>query len=178
MSFTPNNKGIHQRKSIRLKEYDYSQPGEYFVTICMNDYKCMLGTIINDEIQLNDLGNIVEECWNGIPKHFENIELDEYIIMPNHIHGIITICECDNCCRGEITSPLHKPTLGEIIAYFKYQSTKLINKIQGTSGKRFWQRSYYDRIIRNEKELNNIRDYVLNNPIKWQYDEENPDRFK
>ena len=110
----------------------------------------------------------MRNCGAAIPSG------DEFVIMPNHLHGIIVICECDNHGRGEVTSPLHKQTLGKIVAYFKYQSTKLINKMQGTPGKRFWQRNYYDRIIRDEKELNNIQDYILNNPIKWWCDEENP----
>lgn len=170
----PNNPNIHNRKSIRLKEYDYSQPGEYFITVCTYDHKCVFGKIVNSEMQLNDAGKVVDECWRGILQHFKHIKLDEYIIMPNHLHGIVVICECDNHGRGEVTSPLHKQTLGKIVAYFKYQSTKLINKTQGTPDKRFWQRNYYDRIIRDEKELNNIHDYIQNNPIKWWCDEENP----
>jgi putative transposase len=164
-----------QRKSIRLKEYDYSQPGEYFVTICTQNHECKFGEIVNGEMHLNSFGMVVENCWKGIRLHFRNVDLDEYIIMPNHMHGIIAICECENHGRGEVTSPLRKPTLGKIVAYFKYQSTKLINELQGTLGAKVWQRNYYDRIIRNEKELNNIRDYIANNVLAWAFDTENPD---
>jgi hypothetical protein len=95
----------HQRKTIRLKEYDYSQPGDYFVTICTQDHEYTFGKIINGEMQLNNVGNMVKECWEKISVHFKNVELDSYIIMPNHLHGIIAICECDGS-RGEVTSPL------------------------------------------------------------------------
>jgi putative transposase len=133
MPIAPINSNIHYRKSIRLKEYDYSYPGEYFVTICTKGKECMYGSIANRKMDLNEKGGIVDRCWRGIPENFPCVDLDEYIIMPNHFHGIIIINE-NNCCRGEVTSPLHKPTLGSIIAYFKYQSTKLINELRDTSG--------------------------------------------
>jgi REP element-mobilizing transposase RayT len=95
------------------------------------------------------------------------VELDEFVIMPNHIHGIITLNEFS--CRGEVTSPLQRPTLGKIVAYFKYQSTKLINEINGIQGMRFWQRNYYERVIRDDKELKNIREYITNNVLQWTF---------
>jgi REP element-mobilizing transposase RayT len=173
----PNNSNLHHRKSIRLKEYDYSEPGEYFVTMCTHNHECICGEIVNGEMRLNNAGKIVEECWKGISQHFNQVKLDEYIIMPNHIHGIIAICECNENSRGEVTSPLHKHTLGEIIAYFKYQSTKMINQIQGKPGRRIWQRNYYDRIIRNEKELNAIRDYIYNNTLTRAFDKDTPEEI-
>jgi REP element-mobilizing transposase RayT len=126
---------------------------------------------MDGEMRLNEIGKIVEKCWEEIPRHFMDVELDEYVIMPNHFHGIIILNEQ---CRGEVTSPLQKPTLGKVIAYFKYQSTKLINEIHAAPGNRFWQRSYYEHIIRSDKELNNIREYIVNNPMQWNVDEENP----
>jgi REP element-mobilizing transposase RayT len=163
----------HRRKSIRLIEYDYSQPGNYFVTVCTKNHECIFGTILNGKMNLNEEGIIVDSCWNGIHEHFSNVELDEYVVMPNHFHGIITICECDG--RGEVTSPLPMPTLGQIIAYFKYQSTKLINELHNTPGIKCWKRSYYDRIIRDEKGLITIRDYIANNIVTWASDRENPE---
>jgi putative transposase len=169
----PNNPSIHNRKPIRFKEYDYSQPGEYFITICTKDKKCMFGSIANGKMDLNEKGRIVDRCWRGIPEHFPFVDLDEYVTMPNHFHGIIIINE--NNCRGEVISPLRKQTLGNIVAYFKYQSTKLINELQGTSGVKVWQRNYYDRVIRNDKELQNIQDYISNNVITWAFEKEHPE---
>ncbi|KPK89355.1 hypothetical protein AMJ80_09905, partial [bacterium SM23_31] len=90
MVFNPE---IHHRRSIRLKEYDYAQPGAYFVTICTKKHGCILGNVIKEKVELNNFGNIVLICWNKIPKHFYNVELDEYIIMPNHIHAVINIMD-------------------------------------------------------------------------------------
>jgi REP element-mobilizing transposase RayT len=119
------------------------------------------------------------------------VDLDEYEILlhakrvtvtglrlPNHFHGIIIINEIDiDCSKGEVTSPLQKPTLGNIMAYFKYQSTKLINESQVTPGAKVWQRNYYDRIIRGEKELQNIRDYIANNVLTWAFETEHPENI-
>lgn len=169
-----NNFNLHKRPSIRLKEYNYSQPGEYFIKICTHNRECLFGEIVDGETRLSSPGEIVHRCWNEIPSHFPNVELDAFIVMPNHVHGIIIINES---CRGEVTSPLCKPTLGIIAAYFKYQSTKLINNMNGTTGDRFWQRNYFDRIVRDENELNTIRDYIVNNPLKWSFENVNPENL-
>jgi REP element-mobilizing transposase RayT len=99
---------------------------------------------VNEEMRLSSMGEIAERCWKDIPGHFPDVELDAFITMPNHLHGIIVINESG---RGEVTSPLRKPTLGNIVAYFKYQSTKLINAMNRTPGDRFWQRNYSPREI-------------------------------
>lgn len=145
---------------------------------------------------LNRFGSIVSECCVEIPAHFTNVEMDTFVVMPNHIHGILVIHDCTdttthfttsihNGRRGEVTSPtqkgaatapLQKHTLGQVIAYFKYQTTKSINQIHKTPGTRLWQRNYYEHVIRNENDLNEIRQYVLDNPVKWDMDEENPNR--
>jgi REP element-mobilizing transposase RayT len=167
-----------QRKTVRLREYDYSQPGEYFVTICTKNHECMFGSIINGKMDLNERGRIIDGCWKGISEYFPYVGLDEYIIMPNHFHGIIIINEIDiHCCRGEVASPLRKPTLGNMTAYFKYQSTKLTNESQVTPGAKVWQRNYFDRIIRGEKELQNIRDYISNNVLAWAFETEHPENI-
>jgi REP element-mobilizing transposase RayT len=173
----PSNSNIHHRKAIHLKEYDYSQPGEYFVTICTKDHECIFGSIVNGAMDLSERGRIVKGCWKGIPEHFPNVELDSFIIMPNHVHGIIVINEMDICSRGEATSPLRKSKLRNIAAYFKYQSTKLINESQGTPGAKVWQRNYYDRIIHNEKELQKIRNYIANNVLAWTFETEHPENI-
>jgi putative transposase len=179
-----------QRKTVRLREYDYSQPGEYFVTICTKNHECIFGSIVKGKMDMNKRGRIVDRCWEGIPEYFPYVGLDEYDILlhalriaviglrlPNHFHGIIIINEMDMHCRGEMTSPLQKPTLGIIVAYFKYQSTKLLNESQGTPDAKVWQRNYYDRIIRDEKELQNMRDYIVNNVLTWAFETEHPENI-
>ncbi|MFZ5392042.1 MAG: transposase [Patescibacteria group bacterium] len=196
---------INARKTIRLPNYDYSSPDDYFVTICTKDRECLLGNVIDDEMVLNKYGKIIEQYWFDLPNHYPNIILDEFVVMPNHVHMIISIVGAgsprpstvlprpsmnqnairnikpihqinDNCVRGEETSPLRKIrkiTLGNIVAYFKYQTTKQINKILCNIGHKIWQRNYFERIIRNERELNKTREYIQNNPYNWPNDRNN-----
>jgi putative transposase len=152
------------RKTIRLKEYDYSTPAGCFVTICVQGHECILGNINNEEMQLSPQGKIAETCWHQIPEHFPHAALDAFVVMPNHIHGIIYLYDAS---RGEVTSPLPLPTLGKVVAYYKYQSTKQMNAITGNIGAKIWQRNYYEHVIRNAKELEHIRRYILGNPIMW-----------
>ena len=188
------NSEIHRRRSIRLKGYDYSQAGAYFVTICSWQRECLFGKIANGEMILNEYGEIIMKCWDTIPSHFLHVETDEFIVMPNHVHGIVFV----NNGRGEVSSPfseviapnsktktapiqggetppLRKITLGQIVAYFKYQTAKRINQIRNTSGQPVWQRNYYEHIIRDDRELQAIREYIRYNPLKWDEDEENPE---
>ena len=176
---------MQNRRSIRLKEYDYSQSGAYFVTVCTNNRECLFGEIVDGEMVLNDAGRIVQAVWNSIPKHFDRVELDQFVITPNHIHGIITL-NSENVGAGfphPTTFPHpnenegrgnRAPTLGTIVAFFKYQTTKRINELHETPGQKLWQRNYYERVIRNENELNDVRQYIVDNPAKWDTDEENP----
>ena len=170
-----------QRKSIRLKEFDYSQPGEYFVTICAKNHKCIFGSIVNGQMDLNERGNVVKECWEKIPEHFPNVVLDEYIIMPNHIHGILVLIGPIVGTRPAV-SLLHerfgKPVSGSlstIVRSFKSAVTKRINEMHVRESGQLWQPRYYDRIIRSEKELQNTRDYIANNVITWAFDKDNPE---
>lgn len=173
MKYDPN---IHKRKSIRLQYFDYSTSGAYFVTMCIKNMECVLGNIVHGETVLSCVGEIVYKYWNELPIYFDNVSLDEYVFMPNHMHGIVIIENeygDHNRCKGGVTppqrtTPQRKPTLGQIVAYFKYQSTKTINKIHNTPCKPFWQRNYYEHIIRNDTDLNRIRKYIINNPSKWQ----------
>ena len=167
---------IHHRRSIRLKEYDYSQDGHYFVTICVQNHVEYFGVVENGEMILNQFGKIVEKCWNELPDHYGNCELDEYVIMPNHFHGILIINGCSNV--GAIHElPLHgkncrrKMLIPLIVGQFKMRSSKLINQIRGTPGKQLWQRNYYERVIRDEKELFNTKRYIRNNPLEWYLDQ-------
>jgi putative transposase len=176
MAYTPL---IYNRKSIRLKEYDYSQPGEYFITICTYDKKCVFGEVIEEEIRLSPIGEIAKKCWEEIHEYFPKVELDEYVIMPNHVHGIIIITDGRDLINQIPTKnfPLMKNpkvTLGKIIRYYKARSSKYIHDSGYVDFQ--WQSLFYDRIIRSDKELNAIRDYIANNPLKWCLDEENPNK--
>ena len=168
----------HHRRALRLQHYDYSWPAWYYVTICTSDRLCVLGKIVSDQMVLSQWGNLAQQQWVWLPKHFPTVELDAHVVMPNHIHGIIII---NNPRRGEITSPLQndpnmrgKPSLGKTVAFYKYQTTKMINEMKASPGARFWQRNYYEHIIRNENDLHRLRPYVVNNPLQWQIDEESP----
>ena len=139
-----------------------------------------MGEIINEKMVLSKIGEIVQQYWYEISKYFGNIILDEFVIMPDHMHGIIII---DNeRCRDEVTpSLLHyrqRPTLGQIVGYFKYQSTKSINEFRNTPGDSIWQTRFHEHIIRNKQELNIKRKYIINNPINWKLDKNNPKQHK
>ncbi len=167
-----------RRKTLRLEHYDYSQAGVYFITVCIYGGEHILGKIMKAKMILSDAGETARHCWFALKNKFSTIELDEFVIMPNHIHGIIMIT---NNCRGgvtpplgEETSPLQRPTLGQIVAYYKYQAARTINHARNTAGCSVWQRNYYEHIVRNETELCRIREYIQNNPINWDLDRENP----
>ena len=253
---------LPQRRAMRLRSYDYSQPGAYFVSICAQHRKCLFGTIIDGQMRLNEIGEIVVECWSRIPQHFPSVELGEYVIMPNHIHGIIAL----NIVGARSPRPIgeeqsisptvgarsprpigeeqsisptvgtrsprpigeeqsisptvgarsprpigeeqsisptvgtrsprpigeeqsisptvgtrsprpsdNSPSLGKIVAYFKYQSTKHINQHHNMPGTRIWQRNYYDHVIRDDTDLQRIRRYIQDNPMKWALDQLHPD---
>ncbi len=186
MRFDPEK---HHRRSIRLKGYDYSQPGAYFVTICAWNRECLFGDVVDGEMRLNDFGLIVYEEWFHSSEMRQEIALfpDEFIIMPNHIHGIIWIVETDADHVGApgraplpspSRAPFHRPprSLGSFVAGFKSITTKRINALRGTPGAPVWQRNYYEHIIRDEKSLNRIRQYIAANPLRWHLDRENPHR--
>ena len=158
------------RKPNRLKHYDYSSGGWYFITICTKDHKNHFGEIKNGKMILNEIGEIVDECWNKIETLHKSIELDYYVIMPNHLHGIIII---DNVGDANFASPTDrtKMVLSKLIQQFKRSVTIKIKSTQQYSNFK-WQHSFYDRIIRNEKELFNIRKYIQQNPLKWGFEKD------
>jgi putative transposase len=166
----------HDRRSIRLQGFDYSQEGAYFVTIVTYHRDCLFGDITDGEMTLNDFGTIADECWRTIPEHFQSVELGEYIIMPNHLHGIILIH--DNG-RGTIysapTEQYGKPTKGSIptiVRTYKAAVTRQITRQYHTT--EIWQRNYFEHIIRDEKNMQNKTDYIQANPTLWSEDNENP----
>lgn len=156
---------FHFRKNNRLKEYDYSLPGYYFATICTKNMSHYFGQVTNAKMVLSEIGKSVENYWLDIPKHFPYVELDSFIIMPNHIHGIIII---DNVVNEDFRSQQtnKQSSLSSIIKGFKIGVTKWYRK--NNSKESIWQKSFYDRVIRNERELYKIRKYILENPLKWE----------
>ena len=178
---------LYHRRSIRLKGYDYSQTGMYFVTICTKDRENLFGEIRDEEMILNKLGKIVEKEWHKTSEKRKNVGLDEFIVMPNHLHGIIVInyqivgIDCNQSLPDDIdcNQSLHKygpqtNNLFAIIRGFKGAVTNQINSlINNTDGGSIWQSRFYDHIIRNEQSLNKIRYYIFNNPGNWPDDIEN-----
>lgn len=152
---------LPNRKSIRLQNYDYTQEGLYFVTICTQNRECIFGEIVNEKIKLNYVGKIIESVWQSLSNRFP-VKLDTFQIMPNHIHMIIELT------GGSMGGSRPAPTLGMIIGFLKSESSKRI-------GHPIWQRNYYEHIIRNETELNKIREYIQTNPQRWERDRNNID---
>ncbi len=188
-----------RRNSYRLEDYDYSQEGCYFVTICAQARQCLFGEIIQGEMVLSEAGKMAARWWNETENKFPHLVLDEFVLMPNHIHSIVAIVGADLCVRPQREERLsdeyplgelqrqeknHQgghtgPPLQEIIQWFKTMTTnEYINEVK--SGrfplfkKRIWQRSFYDHVICNDDDLNSIREYIRNNPLQWALDEENP----
>ena len=164
---------IFHRRSIRLKNHDYSSAGEYFVTICSYNRECIFGEIIGEEMRVNEYGLIAQRTWQDLIYHIPNIKLDEFICMPNHIHGIIIIGDTFVGAGSEPAPTEKQYELSEIVRQFKTFSAKRINEKRKSIGKPVWQRNYYEHIIRDDKDLNNTREYILNNPLTWFFDQEN-----
>ena len=190
-----HNSNYRHRRSIRLKEYDYSQNGLYFITICTRNSECIFGEIVDDEMVLTDAGRITRQCWLCIPEHYPDTKLHEYVVMPNHVHGIIQIFNgavgvqnfgLKNDSVGvQDLEPKNKPkvrvqdfeplqnkyqkviprSIGSIIRGFKIGVTKWFR--QNTKVCNVWQRNYYEHVIRNEQSYYEITEYIINNPAKW-----------
>jgi REP element-mobilizing transposase RayT len=174
----PDTLERHHRRSIRLHGYDYSQAGAFFLTFCTQNRECLFGDVVDGKMQLNDAGKIVADEWLKIAEIRDDIELDEWIVMPNHFHGILTI---NNTVGAIHESPLQMTitqrrnmTLPKLIGRFKMLSSKRINEMRDTPGIKLWQRNYYEHIIRKDDSLCRIREYILNNPLQWEMDRENP----
>jgi len=185
----------HKRRSIRVDWYDYSSPGAYFLTICTFNKKQFLGRIDNGQMILSRWGKVIGEEWERNAIIRDEITLDMFIIMPNHIHGIVYIPDSGKAYRktektaknnnnqisgknigkkGILKGPKPK-SIGSLVGGFKSAVTTRINKLQKTTGFKVWQRNYYEHIIRDMDDLYNIREYIHNNPGQWQFDRENPE---
>lgn len=173
---------LPNRKSIRLQNYDYTQEGMYFVTICAHERQMLFGKIVNEKMELNSVGKIIESVWKSLPNRFP-VELDTFQTMPNHIHMIIDIVGAihespeptrahRDINRAHRDAPLQRRSLlSQIIGYLKMNSSKMIHQIDPNLS--VWQRNYYEHIIRNETELNKIREYIQTNPQRWERDRNN-----
>jgi putative transposase len=160
MKYDPD---FNHRQSIRLNGYDYSTSGAYFITICTHEREHLFGDIVNEVMQLTAFGDIARSHWQQLSQHHSNVIMDESIVMPNHLHGIIIL-------ESSVDST---KSISEIIRGFKTFSAKAINKERSLRGVPVWQRNYYERIIRNELELDRVRQYIINNPRNWDADKNN-----
>ncbi len=170
----PYNPKIHHRRSIRLPNYDYSRPGAYFVTICVQDRSCLFGDVVGGEMWLNDVGRVTCDCWDDIPKHFPHVHLDAFVIMPNHVHGILVIADFAVPVGAKNFSPQHgtSKTVGSVVRGFKIGVTTWMRA--NTDIHVVWQRNYWEHIVRDEPELIRIREYITNNPARWEMDRLHP----
>jgi putative transposase len=234
----PYNPSIHHRRSIRLPGYDYAQEGAYFVTIVTAQRECLFGEVVEAAVRLSPLGMVAAACWQAIPQHFPGVEIDAWVIMPNHVHGIIVLpgpaavggaSGADAAASAsvgaqhaaplpiaplpDVTAPPPAPvgaqhaaplpiapppvvpaplpdvpapdvpritpgSLGAIVRSFKSAVTKQAREVAWMPGVPFWQRNYYEHIVRNERQLERLRRYIDENPERWELDCENPARTR
>ena len=184
---------IHRRRSLRLKGYDYTMAGAYFVTICTQDRACLFGDVAAGAMVLNEAGQMVAALWDGIAARFSSVEIDQFVVMPNHLHGILVLPDADTSgaptrvaptIGGPVGAPLVVAPvtglrLGDVVGAFKSLATVgYIDGVKATGWPEFrgrlWQRSYYEHIIRDETALNRVRRYIDDNPARWEFDDENP----
>lgn len=170
---------IHTRRSLRLRGYDYSSPGAYFVTVCTNNKECLFGDIVDGAMALNEAGNIIQTVWDELPKRYAAIALDLFVVMPNHVHGIIVLTSMSVvgaglALPGSMGAASSAPTLGDVIRAFKSLSAIQVNRLLMRTGQPLWQRNYYEHVIRNDASLDGIREYIFGNPQNWMEDHENP----
>jgi REP element-mobilizing transposase RayT len=197
-----------RRRSFRLEGYDYSTAGAYFVTVCADGRACLFGNIVDGAVRLNPCGMAVLEAWDALPAHYPHVLLDAFIVMPNHMHGIILFDDrADVLVGADVTTRTSDaksvgagfkpaPTSGgivgsgaglkpaptrralpEIVRAFKTFSAKRINGLRATPGAPVWQRNYYEHVVRDERALNRIRQYIAENPARWADDQDNPENW-
>lgn len=181
MNYDPEK---HDRRSVRLRGYDYASAGAYFVTLCVQDRHCLFGAVVDEEMQLSECGRIAVEKWQRTAAVRANVAVDAFVVMPNHVHGIIVIAEDASpvgATRRVAPTPTpeqpHGPkpnSIGAIVGQYKSIVTKRIRRA-GLVPYFAWQRSFYDRVIRNDRELNATRRYIVENPLRWHFDRLNPE---
>lgn len=168
---------LPRRQSLRLRGYDYSTRGLYFVTVCSHRKKCLLGTVECERVRLSPAGRAVQRAWYGLPKRFPGLMLDAFVVMPNHVHGVIAIVGAGLAPPAGAASCA--PTgarfsLGDVMRVFKSTSAIAANRVLRREGTPLWQRNFYEHIIRRGEDLTKIQRYVLENPMRWALDLENP----
>ena len=193
MSFNPD---FHHRRSIRLRDYDYSRAGAYFVTSCAFQRECLFGEVVDGEMRLNDAGRLVTTICDSLPQRYPGLEVDAFVVMPNHIHGIVVIhdpvgaihespifesdmktgASRERAIRESPQQGRRTMTLSKVVGYLKMNTAKGINQARDNPGVPVWQRDYFERVIRDDRELDGIRQYIVDNPAKWGEDENHPAR--
>ena len=182
----------HHRRSVRLRGYDYSQPGEYFVTLCAEDMKALFGRVVNGRMELNAFGEIADQEWRQSSAIRHELELDEWVVMPNHLHGIVRIVGPARSIvgaqglvplrsalakqGGTRIPPRHPRSLASFVGGLKSAVKTRINEMRGTPRAPVWQENYHEHVIRNPHELEILRDYIRHNPLRWACDRYNPER--
>ncbi len=165
-------------RHLRLENYDYSESGAYFITICTKNRECIFGEVKDGIVELSPFGKIAQEFWFEIPERFNRVQLDKLAVMPNHIHVILMVGAIHELPLPHsillLRKERRKMLISKIIGFYKMNTAKKINRLRNTEGVSVYQRNYYDRIIRNDDELNRVREYIIMNPLKWEFDKENP----
>ena len=171
---------------MRLRGFNYAHPGAYFITVSTRNRICLLGDVVDDKMRLSEPGRLAQDVWEGLPTHYPHIRLDAWVVMPNHVHGIVMLTEADPdphpIRAGFKPAPTATGTdasnarhgLPEVVRAFKTFSARRINDVRGAVGTPVWQRNYYEHIIRDDEALNRIRQYIMDNPARWHEDPENP----
>lgn len=166
----------HRRRPLRLRGYDYTRPGAYFVTVCAHRRTCLFGRIVDGAMHPNAFGMIVEACWRALPElpeYYPHVGPDAFVVMPNHVHGILVLAH--DAVNGRSTgTALSRHGLSEIVRAFKTFSSRRINDLRHGRGVPVWQRGFYEHVIRNETSLREIERYIETNPLRWNLDRENP----
>jgi putative transposase len=191
MAYDPKK---HHRRSIRLRGHNYSGGGAYFVTICVQDKQCMLGRLVDSRMILSECGQVVQHVWDMLPQRFPTLVLDAFQLMPNHLHAILVIPGTGlepslavatgaaviklgpQAVGTESRSRTPSPSMGEVVGAFKSISTIAVHRLEARPGRRLLQENFFEHIIRSVDELEKVRDYIQQNPARWQEDPENPDR--
>ena len=169
-------------KSVRLPHYDYSTSGAYFLTLCAHDKECLFGTVADGINHLNECGRIVEREWLRSAEIRRELEIGDFVIMPNHLHGVVFIRDHDPAHgRAALPDVYHRGSrdreahsISSFVAGFKSYTTKLTNEFRGTHGFRLWQPNYFEHIIRNDAQLGRACEYIQTNPLRWEFDKYHP----